>query len=142
MRHLCSLPLQQVTPAEPKPIAGANDVQNLPAIDSRQRVERTTLLLSIRNSRQDPRRNLPIAADPAVLPLAVAGVVIRKLLEEFHVGRQSHANMGSFDEIVTEQPLLRETPGQYFGEGLDVVDGFPVIDCGAEYVLIDVGNGL
>ena len=77
-----------------------------------------------------------------MLPLGVARVVIRKLLEQFDVGRKSHANMRSFDEIVTEQPLLRETPGQYFVEGLDVVDRFPVIDRVAEHVLIEVGDRL
>ena len=45
-----------------------------------------------------------------MLPLAVARIVIWKLFEEFHVCRQSDADMRSFDQIMTEQPLLRETP--------------------------------
>ena len=77
-----------------------------------------------------------------MLPLAVARIVIRELLKEFHVRRQSHADMHSFDEIVTEQSLRWETPGQYFVEGLDVVDRFPVIDRVAQDVLIEVGNRL
>src|SRR5262245_18473879 len=65
--------------------AAAKIVQDFPAIDHRQGVRRQALLLSIRTLRKDPRSVLPIAADPAVLPLAVARVVVWKLFEELHV---------------------------------------------------------
>ena len=42
-----------------------------------------------------------------MLPFTVARVVVRELFEEFHVRGQADAYVGSFDEIVTEQPLLR-----------------------------------
>ena len=45
-----------------------------------------------------------------MLPFAVARVVVRELFEEFHVGGQSDAGVCSFDEVVTQQPLLREAP--------------------------------
>ena len=77
-----------------------------------------------------------------MLPLAVARIVVGKLFEEFHVRGQSDTDMRSFDEIMTEQPLLGETARQYFVEGLNVIDGFPVIDRFAENVLIDIGNRL
>ena len=62
-----------------------------------------------RDSREDPRCNLPVSANPSMLPFAVARVVVRELLEEFHVRGQGDANVCSFDEIVAEQPLLRES---------------------------------
>ena len=77
-----------------------------------------------------------------MLPLAVARIVVGKLFEEFHVRGQSDTDMRSFDEIVTEQPLLGETPRQYFVKGPNVVDAFAVIDRFAEDILIDVGNRL
>ena len=77
-----------------------------------------------------------------MLPFAVAGVVVRELFEEVHVGGQSDAYVCSFDEVVTEQPLLREAPVEYFVKGTNIVNGLSMVDGFAEQVLIDVGNGL
>ena len=49
-----------------------------------------------------------------MLPLAVARIVVGKLFEEFHVRGQSDADMRSFDEIMTKQPLLGETSASVF----------------------------
>src|SRR6476646_333790 len=77
-----------------------------------------------------------------MLPFTVARVVVRELFEYFHVRRQSDAYVGSFDEIVTEQSLLRESAVEYFVKGANIVNGLAMVDGFAEQVLIDVGNGL
>ena len=77
-----------------------------------------------------------------MLPVAVARIVVRELLEEFHIRGQCDAYIGSFDEVVTEQPLLRKASAEYFVKGANIVNGLSMVDCFAEQVLIDVGNGL
>ena len=77
-----------------------------------------------------------------MLPFALARVVVRELFEEFHVRGQSDAYVCSFDEVVTEQPLLREAPVEYFVKGTNIVNGLSMVDRFAEQVLIDVGNRL
>src|SRR3990170_8442496 len=62
------------------------------------------------------------------------------MFEEFHVRCQSDAYMRSFDEVVTEQPLLREPSTKYFVERPNIIDGLSVIDSFTKQVLIDVGN--
>ena len=56
-----------------------------------------------RHARQDPRRDLPIAANPAMLALAVADVVERKVLEQLDIAGQRHAHVRPFNQVVTEQ---------------------------------------
>jgi hypothetical protein len=77
-----------------------------------------------------------------MLPFAVARVVVRELFEEFHVGGQSDAGVYSFDEVVTQQPLLREAPVEYVVKGTHIVNGLSMVDGFAEQVLINVGNRL
>src|SRR5439155_1633791 len=55
---------------------------------------------------------------------------------------QGDSCVRSFNEVMTEEPLLREASFKYFVESAYVIDGLSVIDCFAEKVLIDVGNGL
>src|SRR3972149_4074953 len=64
------------------------------------------------------------------------------MFKEFHVRGQSDAYVRSFDEVVTEQPLLRETSAKHFVERPTIGDGLSVIDCFAKQVLIEVGNRL
>ncbi len=77
-----------------------------------------------------------------MLPFAVARVVVGKVLEEFHVRGQSDPHVGAFNEVMTEQPLLREPPTEYLVKGTDIVNGLSMVDGVAEQVLIDVGNRL
>ena len=93
--------------------------------------------------REDPRRDLPVAANPAMLALAVAGVVERQVLEQLDVAGQADADVRAFDQVVAEQRFRRESgcPAMV-AERPHVVDRLAVKDRFAEQILLRVGDGL
>ena len=95
-----------------------------------------------RHAPKNPSCNLPVAANPAMLALAEAGVVERHVFEQLDVGGETHAHMRAFDQVVAQQRFGRKAVAQAFVERGDVVDGFAVKDGFAEQFLLRVGNRL
>ncbi len=120
----------------------AKIIENLPAVDQRQSIRLASRSRARGHPWQDPRRNLPVSAYPAVLPFAVARVVVGKLFEQFHIRGETDADMHSFDQVVTQQTLFGETPRENFVEGPDVVDSFSVINPFPKDVLIKIRDCL
>ena len=71
---------------------------------------------------ENPRQQLPVAANPAVLAQRGDVVPRRKVLDHFHIGRQAGAREDAFEQIVAEQRAFRHASGERGLEGVDVVD--------------------
>ena len=102
-------------------------VENAPAVDHRQRIRRA-LPIHGRHPGKSPLRDLPIAADPAMLTMAETCVVGRQSLEDFDVAGEGHADVRALDQVVTEKGLGRESVSQDGMKCPDVVNGFSVKD--------------
>ncbi len=116
-------------------------VENAPAVDQRQRIGLGSAAVG-RHARQDPRRDLPVAANPAMLALAVTHVVERQVLEQLNIAGQRHARVRPFDQIVAEQRFRGKAVAERGAERLHVVNRLAVKDRFAEQILLRVGNGL
>ena len=87
--------------------ASAQIVEDAPAADDRKRV-RFFSARCRRHLSEHPGSDLPIAANPTVQPLAVARVIQRQVFKQFDSRRQPHPGVSAFDQIVTQQTLVRE----------------------------------
>src|SRR5262245_26897222 len=67
-------------------------------------------------------------------------VVRGKFIEEFDIGDQSRARKDAFEEIVTQQGILRHPPGESCLKCIDVVDPFANVGSLAKKVLVNVGD--
>ena len=112
----------------------AEIVEHLPA---RHAVERAVT----RGMSKNPRKQLPVAARPAMLAIGRDIVSGRKLLDELDIGGEPGAREGAFEEIVAEQRVLGDASVERALEGVDVVDALAGIGAFAEQVLVDVGDG-
>ena len=92
--------------------------------------------------RKNPRRNLPITANPTMLPFAVAGVIEGHVLKQLDIGRETDTGIGALDQVVTEQSLGREAISHAFAESMDVVNRLAVKYGFAEQILLSVGYRL
>ena len=93
------------------------------------------------HQRQQPLRDLPVAADPAPAARRVGGVARRVVLEQLHVAQQAGARVAAFEQVVAEDPVLGEPPVHRLFEGLDLVDALADERPLAEQVLVDVRRG-
>jgi hypothetical protein len=119
--------------------AAAQVVQDLPAPDDRQRVPRQAV--ARRHERKEPQEDLPVAADPAVLPACVGEHARRVVVHQFHVRDQCRPRVEPLEEIVRQQRVLRYRLAERRREGVDVVQPLPGEDALPEEVLIGVGHG-
>src|SRR5690625_555539 len=71
-------------------------VKDLPAGEKIQRVP--LLAVPLWNPLEKPARNLPVATDPAVIALAVAGVGGRKIVKKLNSGCKSRSQVGARSE--------------------------------------------
>ena len=101
----------------------------------------TTAPLASRTVRQDPARDLPVAADPAVLAGGEAQIVVRVVVDDVDVGAERRPRERPFEEVVAEQRVVRHAPGERPFEGVDVVDALADVAALVEEILIDVGDG-
>jgi hypothetical protein len=92
------------------------------------------------NPRQQPLRDLPIAANPAVPPVNVHVVAGGIFLVELHVAHEGRAGMARFQQIVAEDGVLREAPVHGPLEGIHIVDAFADERAFLENILIHVGH--
>ena len=112
----------------------AEIVEHLPA---RHAVERAVS----RRTPENPRKQLPVAARPAMLAIGRDIVAGGKLLDELDIGSEPGAREGAFEEIVAEQRVLGDTSLERALEGVDVVDALAGVGAFAEEILVDVGDG-
>ena len=61
---------------------------------------------------EEPLRDLPVAADPAVLSASVGGVVRGVVVDDFDVGDKTGAGVRALDEIVREESVSRKAAVQ------------------------------
>ena len=90
---------------------------------------------------QQPARDLPVAADPAVPAAHVRAVARRILLVQLHVAQQAGARIAAFQQIVAEDAVLGKAPSERALERIDVVDALADERAFAEQILVHVGNG-
>ena len=118
--------------------AAAQIVENLPAADERQRVALEAA--PRRHERKQPEEDLPVAADPAVLPPRVRQHARRVVVDQLDVRHERDARVQPLEQIVGEQRVLRDRAFERRGEGVDVVEPLAGEDAFAEEILIGVGD--
>ena len=89
---------------------------------------------------EDPRQQLPVTACPAVLARRGGRIVRRKLIEELDIGDQSCPCEDAFKEVVTQQRVLRYSPGEGCLKCIDIVDPFADVRALTEKVLVNIGD--
>ena len=114
-------------------------VQNLPAADERQRVALDAV--ARRDEGKEPEENLPVAANPAMLPPRVRQDAGGILVHELHVGDQGHPRMEPLEQVVRQQRVLRHAVVERGHEGVHVVEALAGEDPFGEQVLVGVGDG-
>ena len=88
----------------------------------------------------DPGSNLPIATDPAVLTAGKCRIVGRQCFEQLNIGGEADTDVGTFNQVVTEQRFGREAFADDLVKSGDIVDGFAVKHRLGEEFLVGVGN--
>ena len=115
-------------------------VENLPAGQHRERI-----LLQARigagNTRQQPARNLPIAANPTMPAAHIRAVARWVFLVQLHVAQQPGPGVTAFQKIVAENPVVGKTPAQRPFECIDLIDALADERAFTEQILINIGNG-
>ncbi len=94
-----------------------------------------------RHERKQPEEDLPVAANPAVLPSRVRQHARRVVVDELDVRHQRDPRVQPLEQIVREQRVLRHRIFERRGERVDVVQALAGEDAFAEQVLIGVGDG-
>ena len=92
------------------------------------------------NPWQQPRRNLPVPANPAVPPVHVRAIARGIVLVQLHVGEQPRTRVAPFQQVVAEDAVLGEAPVERLLEGIDFVDALADERTFLEPVLVDVGD--
>ncbi len=118
--------------------APAQVVENLPAGDRRQPVLHSPV--RTRDRALQPSEELPVAANPPVLPTSESQIAGRIVVVHFYVGRESGARPRPFDQIVAEQRVLRESPVRRFLERVDIVDPLPGEAALSVQILVHIGH--
>ena len=121
--------------------AAAQVVEDLPARQRGQRVAAPAVLRG-RRPRQQPRQQLPVAANPAMPSAHVGTVAGRVFLEQLHVAEQARACVATLDQVVAEDAVFRKAAIQRALERVDRVNALADERALAEHVLIDVRNHL
>ena len=83
---------------------------------------------------------MPVAADPPLLPLQRCQVARRILVEDLDVGHESRARVRAFDQVVTQQGILREAIASRALEGGDIINPLAGVRALAEEILIHIGH--
>ena len=91
--------------------AAAQVVDNLPAIERRERISSSAAIRQWHTG-ENPAGDLPVTANPAMGPLGIALVPLRKVIEQLDIAGQPHPDMGPFDQVVAQDPVFREPSRQ------------------------------
>ena len=119
--------------------AAAQVVKDLPAIEPGKRI-RASPTARPGNAWHDPIRDLPIAANPAMLPFDKAQIILRELIIQLDIAGQAHADVSAFNQIMAEEPRFGEPAGKHPVEGAYIIDAFAMVGTLAGQILIDIGN--
>ena len=119
--------------------AAAQVVEDLPPAERGQRVGQT-LVGRPEHARQEPTGDLPVAPDPAMATAHFGGETRGVVLMQLHIRDQRRAGIAAFHQIVTQDEILRETPGRGLPERVHVVDAFADVGPLGEQILIHVGH--
>ncbi len=114
-------------------------VEDLPSGNCRKRVRLDSSFH--RHTAAEPPGDLPVSADPAVLPARVDVVGRGMVFEDLDVGCESRAGETALEQVVREDRVFRDSPGERGLERVHVVNCFSGEAALAEEVLVDVGDG-
>ena len=95
----------------------------------------------VRHASEQPLRDLPVAAHPAMLAPGVGAVVRGIVVDDFDVGEQPHARVGAFDQVVAEQRIAGEAAFEHGMQSVDFIDALAGEDAFAIQILVYVGDG-
>src|SRR5207244_2660268 len=104
----------------------AQIVKDLPPVEDGKRVGFNPTAAH-RHARLQPINDLPVAANPAVLPIPPRGVTAWKDVEQFDVCRQPNADVTAFQQIMAQQLRRWKSSGQEAMKCLQFVNAFAVI---------------
>src|SRR6185437_905805 len=74
------------------------------------------------NAAEEPLRDLPVAPHPAMLAAGIGAVVGGVVVDNFDIGGEAGAGVGSFNEIVAEEGVAREALLENCVEGIDLIN--------------------
>ncbi len=115
----------------------AQIVEDLPPVESGKRVG-FSAAAAHGHAWFQPVKDLPVAANPTVLPIPPRDVTARKDIQQFNVGRQPHADMAAFQQIMAQQVRRWKSPGQEAVKCLQFVDAFAVITAFSGQILVNI----
>src|ERR1044072_3615273 len=115
-------------------------VEDLPTRQGRNQVT-SFLSMLIAHVFAQPSGNLPVATGPSMLSPGKRVVVRGIVVQELDVGNQGRARENRFEEIVTQQRLLRHTTFQCLLESIHIVKPLACINPLSKKILIDIRGG-
>ena len=121
--------------------ASAQIVENAPAADCGEGIGRFPAIRP-RNVAQNPRGDLPVAANPAVRTLAKTGVIERHIFVQLDITCQPHAGVSAFNQIVAQQRLGGKTMAGALVKCLNVIDCLAMKKPFSKQILLRIGNRL
>src|SRR5256886_369273 len=121
--------------------AVAQIVEDLPPVEGGKRVGFNPAS-AYGNARLQPVNDLPVATNPAVLPIPPRDVTARKDIQQLDVRREPHADITTFQQIVTQQVRRWKSFGQEAMKRVQFVDAFAVITAFSDQVLVNIGDGV
>ncbi len=71
--------------------------------------------------REEPSQDLPISADPAEAAAHISAVARRVGFVKLHIADETGPHIASFNQIVTEDQVLREAILAHLLEGFNVI---------------------
>src|SRR2546430_3835725 len=101
-------------------------VKDLPPIEDGKRVGLNPSVTH-GHAQFQPINDLPVAANPAVLPIPPRDVTARKNVEQFDVCCQPNADITAFQQIMAQQVRRWKSSGQKAMKCLQLVNAFAVI---------------
>ena len=90
------------------------------------------------HARQQPAGKLPVAAYPAMAPAGLDGVTGRMLFDEFDIGHQRRTRIAAFQQVVTEDEILRKASIDGLTKRVHIVDALADERPLPEHILVDI----
>ena len=90
------------------------------------------------HAREQPAGNLPVAAYPAVPPAGLYGVTGRMIFNKVDIGHQRRTGIPAFQQVVTENEILRKASIDDLTECVHVVDALADERPLSKNILVDI----
>ncbi len=116
-------------------------VEDFPSIQGREPVLQARSIRR-RHACEQPAGDLPVSPHPAVQAMQPGEHGLGVVLEYDDVGDQPGPSVDAFEQVVTQDSVLRYAPAQRPLEGGDFVDPLARVDPLTEQVLIEIGDGM